>query len=337
MFLGYASRVGKSFRMLDEGRRRKGRGQDVVIGAIQTKINADTQALLSGFEVIPTIRTERDGRIYEAIDVQRIVDRHPRVCLIDELAYDNPPEGRNAKRWQDVTELLENGIGVLTAVNLQHIQEELDLVERVTGKRATQTVPRQFIRDADEIVIVDALPGDVADRAGAAMPVEVDRFTRLRERALLLAADVVERQLQSYLEAHHLPQTWGSQERILVCLTARSNADEMIAAGKRNAERFHGQLLACHVEQAGLSAPDHDRVNKNLDKARAAGAEVHLLQGRDFVNAILTFSRKHHITQIYVGHSHERRRWRMSRTSLDRLIQASDRLDVRLFPSRRMS
>ena len=334
VFLGYASRVGKSFRMLDEGRRRKERGQDVVIGAIQSRITPDVETLLPRFEVIPTIRSQHDGRTYESMDLPRLIARHPRICLIDELAYDNPPGNPHPQRWQDVAVLLDNGIGVLTALNLQHIEEELDSVERITGKRAVQTVPGKFIKEADEIVIVDALPEDVADRTGG-MPPDVNRFTRLRERALLLAADVVEKQLHSYLDAHHLPQTWGLHERILVCLTARSNAPEMLAAGKRNAERFHGQLLVCSVEQPNLNAVDRERLKGNLEMARAAGAEVHVLPGRDFAGAILEFARLQRITQLYLGHSHEERRWNRSRTPLDRLIQAAERFDIRLFPTRR--
>jgi two-component system, OmpR family, sensor histidine kinase KdpD len=335
IFLGYASRVGKSFRMLDEGRRRKERGEDVMVGAVQGKIGPEVQALLDGFEVIPIRREARGGRAFESIDVFRILERNPGVCLIDELASDNPPGSRHTKRWQDVDELLEHGIAVITAINLQHIEEEQDAVERITGKRAPETVPGQFIRDADEIVVVDAAPEDLAFRPGAEIPPDIRRVTRLRERALVLAADVVEKQLQNYLEAQHLPQTWGTHERILVCLTPRSNAEEMISAGRRNADRFHGALLACSVEQPGLGELDCERLRANLELARQAGAEVHCLKSRDFVRTILQLARQQRITQIYLGHSQRRRRWKFSRTPLDHLIDEAEQFDVRLFPNRR--
>lgn len=335
VFLGYASRVGKSFRMLDEGRRRKERGQDVVVGAIQENATPDVETLLATFETIPTVRETVGGRTYDSIDLVALYERHPQVCLIDQLARDNPPGSRHARRWQDVDALLERGISVITAINLQHIEEEQDAVERITGRRAAESAPGQFIREADEIVLVDAAPEDLAARPGAELSADSRRMTQLRERALLLAADVVEKQLQDYLETHRLPQTWGTHERILVCLTARSNAADMLLAGRRNAERFHGALLACYVEQSGLGEEDQRRLRANLDLARESGAEVHVLQGRDFVGAIIQFARQHRITQLFLGHSQRQRRWSFSRLPIDRLIEAAEHFDVRLFPSRR--
>src|SRR5713226_2344709 len=136
IFLGYASRVGKSFRMLDEGRRRKLRGQDVVVGIIQSKLEPDVQQMLEALEVIPPLKMTSEGRVYEVLDITSILRRRPKVCLVDQLAYDNPPGSRNPKRWQDVRELLQNGIAVVTAINLQHIAEMQDAVEKITGKRA---------------------------------------------------------------------------------------------------------------------------------------------------------------------------------------------------------
>jgi len=139
VFLGYASRVGKSFRMLDEGRRRKERGEDVLVAAIQQPLTPDLEALLRKLECIPTFTEAHGGRQYEVLDVAAIFRRHPQVCLVDELAHDNPPGSRNPKRWRDVEDILEQGIAVITAVNLQHIEEQQDAVERITGKRARQT------------------------------------------------------------------------------------------------------------------------------------------------------------------------------------------------------
>jgi two-component system sensor histidine kinase KdpD len=337
VFLGYASRVGKSYRMLDEGRRRKERGQDVVVGAIQENQTAEVEALLSAFEIVPTIREVVDGRVYQTVDLIALFERRPQVCLIDQLARDNPPGSRHACRWQDVDELLDHGVSVITAINLQHIEEEQEAVQRITGKRAAEAAPGRFIRDADEIVLVDAAPEELTVRPGAELSEDARRLTRLRERALLLAADVVEKQLQEYLESHRLPQTWGAHERILVCLTARSNAAEMLLAGKRNAERFHGALLACYVEQQGLGEEDRRRLRENLDLAHEIGAEVHVLRGRDFVGAILGFARQQRITQLFLGHSQRERRWSFSRTPVDRLIEAAERVDVRLFPPRSAS
>ena len=339
VFLGYASRVGKSFRMFDEGRRRKERGQDVVIGALQSKITPDIQEILGRLDVVPTVREQHAGRTYEVIDLAAIFHRHPEVCLIDGLAYDNPPGSRNPQRWQDVEELLKRGIIVITAVNVQHIREQQDAVERITGKRSPYSVPEEFLREAEEIEVVDAPPEALLDRSpsqpgqagGGSIP-DSRRLAELRELALLLAADVVERQLQDYLDAHGVAARWGAQERILVCLTPRSNAGDMLRSGQRNSLRFHGALLAAYVEQPGLSAEDQERLQSNLALARELGAEVECLKGDDFAQAILDFAREQRVTQLFIGHSFGDQRFRLVRSPVDRLIDAAEGFDIRLFP-----
>jgi two-component system sensor histidine kinase KdpD len=238
IFLGYAPRVGKSFRMFDEGRRRRERGQDVVIAAAQNEVPAAVREIVSRLEIVPAL----DG----AINLPAIFKRHPEVCLIDQLAFNNPPGSRNPERWQDVEEILRQGIAVITAINVQYIREQQAAVERFTGKRAASGIPESFLHEADEIEVVDA-PPDVTMGDPRIM-------TELRELALLLAADVVDRQLQAYLDSHGVSARWGAQERILVCLTSRSNARAMLESGGRNARRFHGALLAAYVEQPGLGS-----------------------------------------------------------------------------------
>jgi len=331
VFLGYASRVGKSFRMFDEGRRRRERGQDVVVGAVQRNPTPDIDAILQRLDVIPTITERHAGKEYEVIDVAALFVRHPQVVLIDGLANANPPGSRNPQRWQDVQELLDRGTAVITALNVQHIAEEQDEVERITGKRAAYSVPLDFLREADEIEVVDAPPDVLLNRSGPSAIEDARRLAELRELALLLAADVVDRQLQQYLETHGVPTLWAAQERILVCLTPRSNARDMLRSGRRNAQRFHGALLAVYVEQRGLEAADRERLDENLALAREVGAEVHCLKGPDFVNTIMEFARSQRITQIFIGHSQG------ARGPIDRLIDAAEDFDVRIFPQREAS
>ncbi|HEY2016688.1 MAG TPA: hypothetical protein VGH38_24460 [Bryobacteraceae bacterium] len=332
VFLGYASRVGKSFRMFDEGRRRKERGQDVAVGALQTKITPDIQEILSHLAVIPTVTEQHAGRTYEVIDVAAIFRRHPQVCLIDGLAYDNPPGSRNPQRWQDVEDLLKRGISIITAVNIQHIREQQEAVERITGKRPPYSVPEAFLKEADEIEVVDAPPAALLDRTTATSVPDSRRLAELRELALLLAADVVEQQLQTYLDSHGVAARWGAQERILVCLTPRSSAADMLRSGRRNALRFHGALLAVYVEQPSLSPQDRERLQANLDLARELNAEVHCLKSPDFVEAVLTFAREQRVTQLFVGHSIGDQRLRLLRSPIDRLIDGAEGMDIRLFP-----
>jgi two-component system sensor histidine kinase KdpD len=323
VFLGYASRVGKSYRMLNEGRLRKMRGQDVVVVSTQTAETPDIQELLSQFEIIPP---DEHG----AINLPEIIRRKPLVCLVDGLAYANSPSSRHAQRWQDVDDLLEHGIGVITAVNLQHISEKQDEVERITGKRARYSVPERFLQKADAIEVVDAPPESlVARHAG----IDAQRLAQLRGLALLLAADVVEHELAEYLDAHGIRMQLGTHERILVALTPRSDAARMLASGRRNADRFHGELLGIYVRQTGLSGADQAAVDAHLALAREMGAETHVIDGARPTEAILEFARKHHITQIFVGHS-ARGRWRnfIGGSPLERLIEATEDMDLRIFP-----
>lgn len=332
IFLGYASRVGKSFRMLDEGRRRKQRGQDVVIGSIQSRLGSDVERMVGSMEVIPGLKVRMDGKDDEVIDVVSILKRSPQVCLVDELAHDNPPGSRHPKRWQDVEELLDNGITVVTAVNLQHIVEQQDAVAKITGKRPAQTVPEAFIRSADEIVIVDAPPEDLQQREPGTAA-DTRRLSELRELALLLAAEVVDEQLRHCVEGRGIEMFLGSQERILVCITPRSNARRMLESGQRIANRFHCNFLALHVRQKGLIAADEKLVESHLALARELGAQVHVLEARDSAGAILEFARAQNITQLFVGHSLTSR-WRelLFGNPLDQLTAAADSMDVHIFP-----
>jgi two-component system, OmpR family, sensor histidine kinase KdpD len=333
IFLGYASGVGKSHRMLDEGRRRRKRGQDVVVGAIQPTVSPDVQELLDQLEVVPP----RQDNGSPAMDLDAILRRRPEVCIIDGLAYDNPPGCRHEYRWQDVEEILSAGISVVTSLNLQYIQEHRARVEELTGKKVATTVPLSFIHGADEIEIVDA-PAEMISQPGT-LPAPVggpshqQKLQALREIALLLAADVVDRQLQNYLERQGLHSEWGTQERILVGITPKSDASTIIESGQRNANRFHGELYVVYVRQPELNASDQQALDRNLQVAREAGARIHVLEGEDPVEAIVDFARSHSITQIFIGHS-KRENWR-SRwfgDPVDRLIRSARGIDIQVFP-----
>jgi two-component system, OmpR family, sensor histidine kinase KdpD len=334
VFLGYASGVGKSFRMLDEGRRRKLRGEDVVVAATQPDGQNEVEELLRGFEIIPA----RAGLEGPAIDVAAVKRRRPAVCLIDGLAYRNPPNCENAERWQDVADLLSSGISVITTINLQFIREKQPQVEAIRGKAVTESVPESFLRLADDIEVVDAPPEYCVDRVGgedAGTNAEnlQRQLSELREIALVLTADVVDAHLDEYLRRHGIEQSYGTQERILVCVTPRSNADVMIRRGRRQADRFHGDLFVAYVEQPGLSAAEQDTIRHSLESARNAKAHVAVLSGEDPVDAILHFARKEGITQIFVGHSQRKSFWKWFLPNpVERLILESSGIDIRIFP-----
>ncbi len=329
IFLGYASGVGKSFRMLDEGRRRHERGQDVVVGAIQPVLPGELTHTVSTLEIIPLQQV--DG--IAVMDLPAILRRNPKVCLVDGLAYDNPPSSTHAKRWQDVEQLLEAGISVITSVNLQHIEEKRERVQAITGKHVGETVPLSFLQTADEIVVVDAPAQACMESDGKKGKLTQHQLSELREIALLLAADVVDKQLERYMARHGIEQLWGTQERIAVWLSPGANADRMLESGARNRDRFHGELITIHLNRPEWSPEQRQQVRDGLIAARAKDSEIVELDGEDAVDTILRFARQRGITQIYVGHRSRDSWWeRCFGSDLDRLIRAAEGIDVRVFP-----
>ena len=302
VFLGYASGVGKSFRMFDEARRRRERGQDVVVAAVQPIVAPEVQKLLDKLEVMP----ERKYREGTAINLEALILRRPAVCIIDGLAYNNPPGLRNPTRWQDAQDLVSAGIKVIGSINIQYIEEVREQVEAVTGKHITETVPVSFIRSADEIELVDAPPEEPIDRSPEQ---QIDAEQRekqlsiLREMALVLTADVVDQQLGDYLEKHGIKHHFGMQERILVYLTPRANAVEMIETARRIADSFHAELIVAYAKQPRLSKEDESAIEEKLAIARAAGIPIEILAGENAIDALLDFARSRGITQLFIGHS----------------------------------
>jgi two-component system, OmpR family, sensor histidine kinase KdpD len=335
VFLGYAAGVGKSFQMLDEGRRRRLRGEDVVVCALQPEYPPEVQSILRQLEVIPMLKVGES----ESLDVGAVIRRHPQIALIDGLAYKNPPGSPNTYRWQDVEQLLDVGISVVTTVNLQYLEKHQEEVERITGNCADCAIPSGFLdRTADDIVVVDAAAKDsiwretlVENRASALA--EEHKLSRLRELALLVAASVVDRQLGNYLRSHGMDQSWGVQERILVCISPRSDAAHRLESGRRNADRFQGEFHVAYVQERSLSPQEQLTLEQNLNYARELGAHVEILAGFDNAEAILRLAKERGITQIFVGHSTRHGlRTRILGSLVDRLIRSAEGIDVVVYP-----
>jgi two-component system, OmpR family, sensor histidine kinase KdpD len=336
IFLGYAGGVGKSYRMFDEARRRKERGEDVIVGAAQPEVPPEIDELFRCFESIPP----RADLGFPAIDVAAILNRRPQVCVVDGLAYDNPAGARNAHRWQDVRELLNAGISILTSINLQFVRDRQPQVESIRRKIVKESVPEAFIKTADEIEIVDAPPEYCVTRSRQEGSNAVDaeelgrQLSELREIALLLAAEVVDYQLEEYLRRRGIEHHYGTWERVLVCITPRSSARVMIYRGRRQADRFHGELHVMYVEQEEMSLADQSRIREYLSYAKELQANIEVVRADDPVRAILRFAEEHGITQIFVGHS-RRRGWmdRLRPNPVERLILEAEGMDIRIFPN----
>ncbi|MGA1827734.1 MAG: histidine kinase, partial [Microbacterium sp.] len=261
VLLGAAPGVGKTYEMLEEGRRLLHDGKDVVVAIVETHGRAATAEQAEGLPQIPrAIVSHRDVELSE-LDVDAVITRHPDIALVDELAHTNAPGSRNAKRWQDVEEILDAGIDVVTTVNVQHIESLNDVVEQITGVPQRETVPDAVVRGADQIEVVDLAPQSLRDRlsAGVVYPAEridaalsnyfrLGNLTALRELALLWLADEVDSALKHYRTEHGIEGTWQARERVVVALTGGPEGDTLIRRGARIAARSAGgELLAVHV------------------------------------------------------------------------------------------
>ncbi|MEW6277094.1 MAG: universal stress protein [Candidatus Eremiobacterota bacterium] len=329
VYLGYASHTGKTWRLLEEARRRKARGEDVVVGWVRTQDRPQLSELLTGLEVIPA----REG----ALDLEAILGRAPRVCVIDELAHSNPAGSRHPHRWQDVEALLNAGIAVVTAMNIQYLEGLRSSITGLLGSAPEETVPDDLVRGADEVLVVDASPDSVAARAmtGSEPTLSTRALLELRELALLYSAAAVDEEVLEYRHEHHIGTVWETRERVLVCITAYGRAPYLIQRGAQTAERWKGELWAIYVTPdatwSNLSREDADRVRSYLDLARARGARVEIVEDADPARGILSFARQRDITKILLGHAAAYPfRGALSRTVAGRILHEAAGIDVHL-------
>jgi two-component system sensor histidine kinase KdpD len=323
IYLGAAAGVGKTYDMLNEGRRRLERGTDVVIGFVETHGRPLTEALTQGFEVVPRKRVEYRGAAFEEMDLDAVLARHPKVALVDELAHTNVPgSGRHEKRWEDVLELLDKGIDVITTLNIQHLESLADAVEQMTGTRVRERVPDWVVRKADQIELVDSSPEQLRRRMlhGNIYPPEkvpyalthffqTDNLIALRELALRFLADETEEELLEHLHRHSEKRLWETRERILVAVTGAPGTDALMRRAARMAARAKGELNVIHVMSSDAK-PDEgkERFEALRALARDLGAAWHEVVGPDPAQAIAEFAKENQITQIVVGSS-QRSRW----------------------------
>jgi len=271
IYLGSAAGVGKTYAMLSEGHRRAERGADVVVGFAETHGRRHTKVLLDGLEIIPRARLEYRGGTFEEMDLDAVLARHPQIALVDELAHTNIPGSRNEKRWQDVEELLDAGIDVISTVNVQHLESLNDVVEKITGVPQRETVPDAIVRAADQVELVDMTPEALRRRMAHGNiypPEKIDaaltnyfrsgNLSALRELALLWLADKVDEGLQRYRTEHKIQGAWEARERVVVALTGGPEGKTLIRRAARIAARSAGgDLLAVHVTKSdGLTGAD---------------------------------------------------------------------------------
>ncbi|HWU31813.1 MAG TPA: DUF4118 domain-containing protein [Marmoricola sp.] len=324
VYLGAAPGVGKTYAMLSEAHRRAERGTDVVVGYVETHGRKYTAEMIGDLEVVPRQMLTYRGSRFEEMDVDAILRRHPRVAVVDEMAHTNVVGSRNEKRWQDIEELLEAGIDVVTAVNIQHLESVNDVVEKITGIKQQETVPDAVVRAADQVELRDmtaeALRRRLAhgnvyapEKVDAALSnyFRVGNLNALREIALLWTADRVEDALDHYREQQGITGTWETRERVVVALTGGPEGQNLIRRAARIASRMApdsgmADLLAVHVVRAdGLTVREHDLVAQR-QLVESLGGSYHQVLGDDVADALLTFARAENATQLVLGESTRR-------------------------------
>ncbi|MFF4195514.1 ATP-binding protein [Nonomuraea sp. NPDC001831] len=318
VYLGAAPGVGKTYAMLGEGRRARERGRDVVVGLVETHGRPRTAALLEGMEIVPRRTVVHRGATFTELDVDAVIARRPKVALIDELAHTNVPGSKNVKRWQDVDEILDAGIDVVSTVNIQHLESVNDVVQEITGVPQRETVPDEVVRRADQIELVDMSPealrrrmahGNVyaPEKVSAAMSnyFRVGNLTALRELALLWVAGKVDDQLDRYRADHGIATTWETRERVVVALTGGPEGDTLVRRAARIAARTKGaDLLAVHVTSAdGLAGADPASLARQRTLVEDMGGSYHQVVGDDVPRALLDFARGVNATQLVLGAS----------------------------------
>jgi len=317
IYLGAAAGVGKTYTMLEEGNRRLHRGTDVVIGFVEAHGRRQTAEQIRDLPVVPRRLIPYRGGVLEEMDVDAVLARRPAVALVDELAHTNVPGSRNAKRWQDIRELLEAGIDVISTLNIQHLASLNDVVEQITGVRQAETVPDAVVRKADQIELIDMTPEALRRRMahGNVYPPEAidtalanyfrpGNLGALRELALLWMADRVDENLADYRAKHGIRQPWETKERVVVALSGDSSGEALIRRGARMAARVHGDLLAVHVRTPDGTVQPH---TKPLDTQRALLAELGgtytEVTGADVPTALIGFAVAEDATQLLLASS----------------------------------
>ncbi|HKD24083.1 MAG TPA: sensor histidine kinase KdpD, partial [Rhizomicrobium sp.] len=349
VFLGAAPGVGKTYEMLSQGRQRRLEGIDVVIGVVETHGRIETDRLAKGFEVIPKKRISYKGRVLAEMDLDAILQRRPKLVLVDELAHTNLPGSRHPKRYLDVQELLEAGIDVYTTLNVQHLESLNDVVARITRIRVRETVPDSFYDKADDVELVDLTPDDLIQRLKEGkvyVPEQAQRavrhyfmpgnLTALRELALRRTAQRVDEQMVNYMRAHAIQGPWEAGERILVSVGTKPGAVALVRYARRLADRLRASWTALYVETSQaqrLSENERDRVAEALRVAQRLGGEAVTLPASSVADGVIEYAQANNFTHIVVATARRPRWLEMLRPSAaHEIIRRAGDLSIHVVP-----
>src|SRR5882724_3783755 len=360
IFLGYAAGVGKTYQMLDAGQELRRKGVDVVIGYFEPHGRKDTIARTEGLEFVPRRKIEYRGATFEEMDTEAILRRKPEICIVDELAHTNVPGAEHLKRWQDVQDLLDAGISVLTSLNIQHLESLNDQIWQMTGVRVRETLPDWVVDQADEIVVVDVTPralrhrlerGVIYSREKAEKALESfftdQNLNALREMAIRHAAHEIEEKLSAGEQADHSEQTQasphaapGRKECVLICIDERPSTAMLIRRGRRVADYLRAECLAVYVSSdpslENLSQEQREAVERHLGFARNLRIRTEVIAACDVAEGIVRFARGHQATQIFMGRS-VTKGWqqRLRGSTLQRVVRLARDMEITIVAERR--
>ncbi|MEB3980365.1 sensor histidine kinase KdpD [Mycobacterium sp. 663a-19] len=345
IYLGAAPGVGKTYAMLGEAHRRLERGTDVVAAVVETHGRAKTAELIEGIEVVPPRYIEYRGGRFPELYVPAVLARHPQVVLVDELAHTNTPGSKNEKRWQDVAELLDAGITVISTVNIQHLESLNDVVAQITGIEQQETIPDSIVRQASQVELIDITPealrrrlshGNVyaPERIDAALSNYFRRgnLTALRELALLWLADQVDTALAKYRAENKITDLWEARERVVVAVTGGPESETLVRRASRIASKSSAELMVVHVIRGdGLAGVSDRKMTKIRELASSLDASLHTVVGDDVPTALLDFARENNATQLVIGTSRRPRWARLFEEGIGAtIVQRSGKIDVHI-------
>lgn len=352
IFLGYAPGVGKTYTMLNEANRRLERGDDIVIGYLETHGRKDTQAQIGNLETIPRKQITYNNVTFEEMDTDAIIARKSQLVIVDELAHTNVPGSKNSKRYTDVEEILNSGISVISTLNIQHLESLNDVIKNITGVVVKETIPDKIVDEANEVLIVDLTPDALQGRLKRGevyKPENVNRALKnffrkgnlnaLREIALRHTAEGVDEDLSEYMHEHGLNENWQIIERVMVCISSSRSAKKLIRRGARIAKRYKCEWTVVAVNCTNIFEPkttpkDSDMLESHFKLAKQLGADVITLIGDSISGELSNFAIEKHITQILIGHSKRTKFQTFLRGStINKLLKRTKDIEVHIIPN----
>jgi two-component system sensor histidine kinase KdpD len=349
IFFGMCAGVGKTYTMLQAAQIEKTKGADIVIGYVETHNRKETAALVEGFELIQRKKYLYKTTHVQEMDLDAIIARNPQIVLVDELAHTNAPGSRHLKRYQDVQEILDNGINVYTTVNVQHLESRSEIVAQITGILVRETIPDDVFESADDIEVVDLTPDELLQRLAEGKVYTPERskeavqnffrkgnITALREMALRIVADRVDKQLHDYMQLKRIKGPWKSGVHLLVAISYTRQSTKLLRWAKNLADMMGGNILAIYVETSHeLTEKEREHLDKNINLAKQLGIQFRIVTNSDVVKAIVDFAQKENITHIIIGKPRVRNLFTLFKLGnfVNRLIRYSGNIDVYILGS----